>query len=119
MKHLLAGGRQLAVTRAVESLVEAKPSPDTDGFAVFDPKAPAGKAKSDAGAGSGVGAQPFKESIVFMIGGGSYLEHQSLQELAGELNKKSPAVNRSILYGATEVLSAGEFVAQLSTLAKA
>ena len=39
VKNLLAGEQQAAVTVAVEALMDGKPSPDTDAYAVFDPKA--------------------------------------------------------------------------------
>lgn len=38
VKNLLSGGRQLAVTRAVEALMEGKPTPETDDFCYFDPR---------------------------------------------------------------------------------
>jgi hypothetical protein len=38
VKNLLAGEQQAAVTVAVEGLMDAKPSPDLDNFATFDPK---------------------------------------------------------------------------------
>lgn len=38
VKNLLAGEQQAAVTVAMEALMEGRPSPDTDGYAVFDPK---------------------------------------------------------------------------------
>lgn len=92
VKNLLAGEQQAAVTVAVEALMDVKPSPDADAYLLFDPKvrglrgqpvpavcqrltplaqSPAGRAQRPAG--------PFKEAIVFMIGGGNYLEAESLR----------------------------------------
>ena len=39
VKNLLAGEQQAAVTVAVEALMEGRPNPETDAYAVFDPKA--------------------------------------------------------------------------------
>ncbi|KAH7429259.1 hypothetical protein KP509_09G038700 [Ceratopteris richardii] len=104
VKSLLSGGRQLAVTRAVEALLEARAGPETEAYLTFDPRVPKSSSKVHI-QGS------FKEAIVFMIGGGNYNEFLSLQELGQRLQ---PA--RNIMYGTTEVLSGKEFVEQLSTL---
>ncbi|XP_010941410.1 SEC1 family transport protein SLY1 [Elaeis guineensis] len=104
MKNLLSGGRQLALTRTVEALMEGKPNPEVDSYLVFDPRAPR----------SGSGAQlrgPFKEAIVFMIGGGNYVEYRSLMELA----QRSQPV-KHVIYGTTEVLNGAEFIEQLTEL---
>ncbi|GAB2291632.1 Vesicle trafficking between the ER and Golgi [Dionaea muscipula] len=106
VKNLLAGDRQLALTRMVEVLMEGKPNPEIDSYILFDPRAP----KSSSGSHI---RGPFKEAIVFMIGGGNYLEHGSLQELA---RRQQPAKN--IVYGTTEILTGGEFVEQLAVLGK-
>ncbi|KAL2634478.1 hypothetical protein R1flu_005957 [Riccia fluitans] len=106
MKNLLSGGRQLAITRAVESLMEAKVASDTDSYLLFDPRGPKGM-----GTSMGASKGPFKEAIVFMIGGGNYLEYSSLQEFA---QRQQPAKN--IIYGTTEILSGQEFVDQLAIL---
>eukprot|EP00249_Psilotum_nudum_P020479 c27722_g1_i1 orf=242-2089(-) len=108
VKNLLSGGRQLALTRAVEALMEARPGPDTDAYLVFDPRV--SKASSWSG---GHAKGPFKEAIVFMIGGGNYLEHASLQDFA----QRQPPV-KNIIYGTTEVLTGKEFVEQLSVLGR-
>jgi hypothetical protein len=108
VKNLLSGGRQAALTRVVEALMEGKPSPETDSYLVFDPRAP----KGSTGAAS-VSKGPFKEAIVFMIGGGNYLEYGSLQEFA---QRQQPTKN--IIYGTTEILSGKEFIEQLAVLGR-
>jgi hypothetical protein len=108
VKNLLSGGRQAALTRVVEALMEAKAIPETETYLVLDPRAP----KGSAGAGS-VLKGPFKEAIVFMIGGGNYLEYGSLQEFG---QRQQPAKN--IIYGATEILSGREFIEQLGVLGR-
>ncbi|KAJ8492950.1 hypothetical protein OPV22_014671 [Ensete ventricosum] len=104
MKNLLSGGRELALTRTVEDLMEGKPNPDVDSYLIFDPRAPK--------TGSGVQLKgPFKEAIVFMIGGGNYVEYRSLMELA----QRSQPV-KHVIYGTTELLNGTEFVEQLTEL---
>ncbi len=55
----------------------------------------------------------FKEAIVFMIGGGNYLEYGGLQEFA---QRQQPI--KTIIYGATDVLSGREFLEQLAVLGR-
>ncbi|KAK5774752.1 SEC1 family transport protein SLY1 [Gossypium arboreum] len=107
MKNLLSGDKQLALTRTVEALMEGKPNPEIDSYLVFDPRAP----KSSSGTSSSHLKGPFKEAIVFMIGGGNYVEYGSLQDLA---QHQQPA--KQVIYGTTEILTGMEFVEQLSLL---
>lgn len=106
MKNLLSGDRQLALARIVEALMEGRPNPEVDSYLLFDPRAP----KSSSGSHL---RGPFKEAIVFMIGGGNYVEHASLQEL---VSRQQPA--KHIIYGTTEILTGAEFVEQLAVLGK-
>lgn len=106
VKNLLSGDLQLALTRTVEALMEGRPNPEIDSYLLFDPRAP----KSSSGSHL---RGPFKEAIIFMIGGGNYVEHGSLQEFA---RRQQPA--KHIIYGTTEILTGGEFVEQLAMLGK-
>ncbi|XP_062221375.1 SEC1 family transport protein SLY1-like [Phragmites australis] len=104
VKNLLSAGRQLALTRTVEALMEGKPNPEVDNYLLFDPRAPR----------SGSGGQlkgPFREAIVFMIGGGNYIEYRSLMELA-----ERPQPSKHVIYGATGILNGVEFIQQLAEL---
>ncbi|GLT85991.1 hypothetical protein SLE2022_041540 [Rubroshorea leprosula] len=107
VKNLLASDRQLALTRTVEGLMEGKPNPEIDSYLVFDPRAP----KSSSGTSSSHLKGPFKEAIVFMIGGGNYMEYGSLQEL---VQHQQPV--KHVIYGTTEILTGSEFVKQLASL---
>ena len=69
------------------------------------PQAPPGKQARVAG--------PSREAIVFMIGGGNYLEYESLVTWA---SRAQPA--KSIVYGATELLTGEAFVEQLAELGR-
>lgn len=105
VKNLLSNDRQLALTRTVDALMEGRPNPEIDSYVLYDPRAP----KSSSGASHLKG--PFKEAIVFMIGGGNYVEYGSLQELA---LRQQPV--KHVIYGTTEILTGAEFVEQLSLL---
>ncbi|PIN00587.1 Vesicle trafficking protein Sly1 (Sec1 family) [Handroanthus impetiginosus] len=105
VKNLLSSDHQLALTRTVDALMEGKPSPEIDSYPVSYPRAP----KSTSGASHLRG--PSKEAIVFMIGGGNYVEYGSLQEFA---HLQRPV--KHVIYGTTEILTGGEFVEQLALL---
>ncbi|XP_038888733.1 SEC1 family transport protein SLY1-like [Benincasa hispida] len=107
VKNLLSTDRQLALTRTVEALMEGKPNPEIDSYLVLDPRAQ----RSSAGTSSSHLRGPFKEAIVFMIGGGNYVEYASLQELS--LRQQAP---KHVVYGTTEILTGEEFVEQLMQL---
>lgn len=109
VKNLLSSDHQLALSRTVEALMEGKPNPEIDSYVIFDPRAP----KSSSGMSSNHLKGPFKEAIVFMIGGGNYVEYGSLQELAN----RSQQV-KHVIYGTTEILTGGEFIEQLAQLGK-
>lgn len=56
-----------------------------------------------------------RDAIVFVVGGGCYLEHHSLQEMAKRAPPGSP---KRVIYGATEMLSGSEFISQLAELGR-
>jgi hypothetical protein len=116
VKSLLAGEQQAAVTVAVEALMEGKSSSSSSGqdgggisdsYMTFDPKVPMGQ-------GQRASTGPYKEAIVFMIGGGNMLEYESLSCWASRA-QPSP---KYIVYGATELLNGEKFLAQLSELGR-
>ncbi|KAH0688474.1 hypothetical protein KY290_019502 [Solanum tuberosum] len=107
VKNLLSSDHQLALPRAVEALMEGKPNPEYESYLLLDPRAP----KSSSASSNGHLKGPFKEAIVFLIGGGNYVEYGSLQESA---NRQQPV--KHIIYGTTEILTGGEFIEQLGVL---
>jgi hypothetical protein len=63
------------VTRIVDELMEARVSQETEDYRHFDPK----QLRQTSGAGSsGRSSTPFQEAIVFVVGGGNYIEYQNL-----------------------------------------
>ncbi|KAK4345475.1 hypothetical protein RND71_035651 [Anisodus tanguticus] len=84
MNNLFSGDYHLALTRAVKALMEGKPNPEIESYLLLHPRAP----KSSSAFSSSHLKGPFKEAIVFMIGGGNYVVYGSLQELA---NRQQPA----------------------------
>ncbi|KAK9822559.1 hypothetical protein WJX74_004630 [Apatococcus lobatus] len=105
VKTLLGGEQLTAVTLALDTIMEGRALPENDPFMTFDPKAAPGR----AGRGSG----PAREAIVFMIGGGNYIEYDSLQAWA---QRSQPA--KSIVYGSTDLPTGEIFVKQLADLGR-
>jgi len=105
MKSLLSGSRTAPMAAVLEALMEGRPNSEHEQYTLFDPKQPAGRATLDSARG------PFKDAIVFVIGGGNYLEREQLVNWGA---KQQPP--RTILYGATDLLSGTEFLHQLGDL---
>ena len=105
VKTLLAGEQQAAVTVAVESLMDGKLTQETEGYLMLDPKSSAGGKRPQ---------QAFKEAIVFIIGGGNYLEWGSLSSWAA----RAQPLAKSIVYGATDILNGEDMVQQLAELGR-
>jgi len=110
VKNLLPSRKELTLTKIVTSIVSpTSDTAETDDYLHFDPKlsrnASGGKAPKNK-----VG---FQESIVFVVGGGNYVEYQNLQEYALRQN-----VKKKITYGATDLLPPHAFLEQLAELGK-
>lgn len=82
------------------------------GGRLLTPPHPPHHAQAPAGAGPRP-AGPFRQAIVFMVGGGNYLEAESLQCWA---SRAQPAP-KHVVYGATELLAPEQVLDQLSELA--
>jgi hypothetical protein len=59
---------------------------------------------------------PFRDAIVVVIGGGSYLEYQNLQDYTAQGGQ---AGSKHVLYGCTELLTGSEMLSQLAQLGPA
>lgn len=138
VKSLLASDRQLAVARATEALMRNEPdSRECAEYAWYDAKAKATDGNPPPGA-VGEGAPAHDHALVFVMGGGNYLEAESVRAIArggddagglgdgvgwesdaraaGRLG--TTTTRRSVAYGSTEMLTGAEFVAQLGALGR-
>jgi len=66
------------VTRIVDELMELKSSPETEDYRHFDPK----QLRHVDGSQASKNRAPFHEAIVFVVGGGNYIEYQNLVDYA-------------------------------------
>eukprot|EP00529_Nitzschia_sp_RCC80_P016245 CAMPEP_0113449196 /NCGR_PEP_ID=MMETSP0014_2-20120614/5167_1 /TAXON_ID=2857 /ORGANISM="Nitzschia sp." /LENGTH=655 /DNA_ID=CAMNT_0000340451 /DNA_START=184 /DNA_END=2151 /DNA_ORIENTATION=+ /assembly_acc=CAM_ASM_000159 len=92
-------------TRVVENLCEMKPGTEDDDYLYLDPRV---KGDVDIQKLRMMNRSPVREVTAFMVGGGCYAEYQNLQMVANE--------RRTISYGSTELVDAGEFLVQLGKL---
>lgn len=107
MLNLMGVGAQNAVTRTVEALMDGKGGEECEAFLYLDPKVPRGTPAGERAKAA------VREAIVFVCGGGTYLEYHSLREWASQSQPK-----RHIAYGATEMLNGETFLGELSALGK-
>lgn len=113
-KSLLPKRREIKITKLVETLIENKPSSLNDQFVYIDPKTP----PSDATVGgshverSYIKQDHVKDYIIFVIGGGNYIEVSALKDLEEKMNKK-------IIYGTTDFVRPENFVQELNEIGHA
>ncbi|KAG0263973.1 Vesicle trafficking between the ER and Golgi [Mortierella polycephala] len=110
VKNFLPAKKDLPMTRIIESIMEpgGGANETNEDFLYFDPKVSrASNAKMPRT------RTPFQEAIVFVVGGGNYVEYQNLNEYA-----QRQTIKKKITYGSTEVLNPHEFLQQLAALGK-
>ncbi len=97
VKNFLPAQKDQTVTRVVGALMDpgtanAQALQESDAYLFFDPKQALGRRGGAAGVvgtatvGGSKARQSFNEVIVFIVGGGSYLEHANLQDYAARLS---------------------------------
>ncbi|KAI7897523.1 Sec1-like protein [Cokeromyces recurvatus] len=110
VKNLLPARKELVVSKIVSDIMSPSQNSEANDYLYFDPKVNKNSKSSSSLRQHKIS---FQEAIVFVVGGGNYVEYQNLQELATQNNSK-----RKITYGSTEILSPHEFLNQLATLGK-
>ncbi|WVF65455.1 hypothetical protein IAT40_000183 [Kwoniella sp. CBS 6097] len=123
VKNFLPARKELTVTRLVEALMEPSNATtqalqDTDDYLHFDPRTTRGRGPTQS---SGKGRQQYNESVVFVVGGGGYVEYGNLMEWADRQNASTTGGGggKRITYGSTEILNPTAFVKTLAELGKA
>jgi len=107
--NLLSRRNSLYVSRVVDNLCNFKPNTEDESFLYLDPKV------KGLDSSAVKGRAPYREVIVFMVGGGCYAEYQNLQEYSRQQSATAP---RRVLYGCTELLNAEGFLTQLTELGR-
>ncbi|CAO3651259.1 unnamed protein product [Cunninghamella echinulata] len=124
VKNLLPTKKELVISKIVSDIMSPpmNESSKADDYLYFDPKL----GKNNRSPRQNKVA--FQEAIVFVVGGGNYVEYQNLQELASSSSSSSSSggvgsgggyqggQKKKITYGSTEILSPHQFLQQLGTL---
>lgn len=108
VKNLVVKRHNLPVTKITEQLMECRSNTETEDFLYLDPKLLKG------GDVLPKNRAPFHDAIVFMIGGGNYIEYQNLVDFIKQ--KQSGTSAKRIIYGASTLNNAKQFLKQLSLL---
>ncbi|SCP03970.1 Sec1 family protein, putative [Plasmodium ovale] len=107
-KNLLPKRREIKITKLVETLIENKPCSLNDQFIYIDPKNhPNTKMEKLF-----IKQENIKECIIFVVGGGNYIEVAALKDLEEKMNKK-------IIYGTTDFVRPENFVNELNEIGRA
>lgn len=107
VKNLLSGERVLPIAVAVDALMANQPTPETAEYSYLDPKVPHGQA-----IGPREGDPAFQDGVCFVVGGGNYVEYQSLVELT----TRDRSHVRSVAYGSTSIVTGEKFLSTLASL---
>mmetsp|Transcript_10169 Transcript_10169/g.21541 ORF Transcript_10169/g.21541 Transcript_10169/m.21541 type:complete len:653 (-) Transcript_10169:160-2118(-) len=105
VSSMLGKNHKHYATQVVENLCEMKLGTEDDDYLYLDPRV---KGDVDVQKLRSMSRSPVHEATAFVIGGGCYAEYQNLQMVANE--------RRTVSYGSTELMDAGEFLAQLGKL---
>merc|ERR1719335_1273772 len=103
IKNIITTKKDLEVCKIMDSLMEQKPGGATDNYLYLDPKT------GPLGGEAARMRAPFRRAITFVVGGGNYVEAQSLSEWAAPAQK-------SVIYGSTDIVSPTQFIDELSIL---
>jgi hypothetical protein len=74
VKNILPVSKDLTLTKIVDALMENKANSEAEAYLYFDPKT-----RSSGGKNRPKQLPSFREAIVFVVGGGNYIEFQNLQ----------------------------------------
>lgn len=89
--------------------MECRSNTETDDYLYLDPKLLKG------GDVLPKNRAPFQDAVVFMVGGGNYIEYQNLVDFIKQ-KQNSNVASRRIIYGASTLTNARQFLKELSAL---
>lgn len=110
VKNLVLKKHFLPITRIVSAFMEMKNLQEIEDYRYFDPKL--SKATENR---TPEPRTSFQDAIVFVVGGGNYIEYQNLVEYCKQSKTGKPNPKR-VIYGCTDLVNADQFIEQLSRL---
>lgn len=115
VKMLVPQKKEFYTTKVVDAIMELKADAEVERYAYFDPKVFHRRGGSVPRV-----KKPFTRAIVFVIGGGNYVEYQNLQDYAkssGGGGATDLSGEKSIIYGTTQLCTGAQFVKQIGETA--
>eukprot|EP01100_Stratorugosa_tubuloviscum_P014528 TRINITY_DN7831_c0_g1_i1.p1 TRINITY_DN7831_c0_g1~~TRINITY_DN7831_c0_g1_i1.p1 ORF type:complete len:618 (+),score=237.00 TRINITY_DN7831_c0_g1_i1:96-1949(+) len=109
VNYLRPNTQDLCITRLVESLLEAKTNFGTDSYLYLDAYTPIGSLPRRQ--------SNFQEAIVFVLGGGNYLEYHNLQEFVKKQNQQRKPL-KNLIYGTTDFVTPAQMLQQLKSVSE-
>lgn len=111
IKNFLPEKKTIPITNILEAIMDPLNSSQnnletTDDYLYFDPKIIKGAHSKKPK------RQSYNKSLVFVVGGGNYLEYQNLQEWVHQ-QKGSP---KNVIYGSTSIITPSEFLTEVANL---
>ena len=137
VKNLVVKKHNLPITKIVDDIMEQKQGKYNDEYKYLDPKI----LRGNEGGQIPRTKTPFSDGIVFVVGGGNYIEYQNLQDYVKTKNMGynsnaskfgmikvitfttilflvNPASLRRVVYGCTQVTNSDQFLSQLTMLGR-
>lgn len=109
VKNLVLKEYHLPLTKIVDGLMDcsSKVSQEALDYTYFDPKAQKDNEVQRR--------KLFREAIVFVVGGGNYIEYQNLVEYCKSKSRGTAGYSgsRHVIYGSTDLMNANQFLQQL------
>ncbi|KAG7194140.1 Vesicle trafficking between the ER and Golgi [Scheffersomyces spartinae] len=118
IKNFIPEKKQLPITNIVESIMDPLNNASkswiqvTDEYLFFDPKLRGGHSKQPK-------RQAYDDSLVFVVGGGNYIEYQNLQEWAASSTQAGSKDSKRVIYGSTDIISPTLFLEECAELGRA
>jgi len=120
VKNLVVKKHNLPVTKIVDDIMEQKQGKFNDEYKYLDPKI----LRGSEGGQIPRTKTTFSDAIVFVVGGGNYIEYQNLQDYVKTKNvgnaggSMNPSALRRVVYGCTQLTNSDQFLNQLTSLGK-
>jgi hypothetical protein len=113
IKKFLPEKTEMPITKIVQSIMDPNNTNEeslkiTDEYLYYDPKVIRGSHSRQPK------RQTYLESVVFVAGGGNYLEYQNLQEWAQVSARQGNL--KQVVYGSDEIYSPSDFLQEISLL---
>lgn len=108
VKNLVVKKHNLPVTKIVDELMESKQSSRIEDYLYLDPKQLKHTDQMPKN------RPTFQDVIVFVVGGGNYIEYQNLVDYVKQ--RSGTGVNKRVIYGSSTLVNAKQLLKQLSLL---